>query len=137
MYVYILGIFCWFSLKKLFFYHFHFFSWWSIKFLQQSFNQSETGIGDKNLSVELLSIFFKKLITPNTYYLLCESPMYLRWQYFHFFFLSGFSFTDINEPQDCKGKGEGISFPPQYHFHSLHRHLDTSRGLLQKAHLCT
>ena len=32
--------------KSFCFYHFHFFFWWSIEFLQQIINQSETGIGD-------------------------------------------------------------------------------------------
>ena len=32
---------------------FNFFFWWSIQFSQQSVNQSETGIGDKKLSVKL------------------------------------------------------------------------------------
>ena len=39
--------------KKLCFYQFHFLFWWSNKFSQQNINQSETGIGDKKLSVEL------------------------------------------------------------------------------------
>ena len=38
-------------------YHFHFSFWWSIKFPQQNNNQSETGIGDKKLSVELYDNF--------------------------------------------------------------------------------
>ena len=42
-----------FFIKKLCFYYFHFFSWWSIKFPQQNINQSETRIGDEKLSVEL------------------------------------------------------------------------------------
>ena len=81
MYVYILGIF-FLIFRKNCFYHFHFFFWWSIKFPQENINQSEIEIGDKYLSVELLSIYFKKLITPNTHYLLCESPTYLRREYF-------------------------------------------------------
>ena len=35
----------------------HFFLWWSIKFMQQNINQSETGIGDKKLSVKLYASF--------------------------------------------------------------------------------
>ena len=38
-----------FFIKKLCFYHFHFL----IEFPQQIINRSETGIGDKKLSVEL------------------------------------------------------------------------------------
>ena len=57
--------------------------YWSIKFPQKNINQSENGTGDKNLSVERLSIFFRKLITRNTLYVLCERPTYLRWEYFH------------------------------------------------------
>ena len=34
------------------------FSWWSIEFLQQNINQSETGIGDKKQSVELYAIIY-------------------------------------------------------------------------------
>ena len=33
--------------------YFHIFFWWSIKFTQQNINQSETQIGDQQLSVEL------------------------------------------------------------------------------------
>ena len=45
---------------------------------------------------------------------------------FFFFFLSGFSFTNIHESQDCRGRGRGIFY---YHFHPLHRHLDISRAI--------
>ena len=45
--------FCCFPWKKMCFFHFHDFLWWSIKLLQQNINLSETGIGDKKLSVEL------------------------------------------------------------------------------------
>ena len=45
-----------------------------------------------------------------------------------FFFLSGFSFTNIHESQDCRGRGEGISLTRHCHFHPLHRHLDISRA---------
>ena len=87
--------FCWFSSRNLCFHHFYFFFWWSIKFPEQNINQSDTGIGDENLSVELLSIFFRKLITRYTHYLitrythylLWESTMYFRWEYFHWKFL--------------------------------------------------
>ena len=42
-----------FSSLNLCFYHFHFFFWLSIKFPQQSFNQSKLKIGAKEMSVEL------------------------------------------------------------------------------------
>ena len=45
-----------------------------------------------------------------------------------FIFLSGFSFTNIHESQDCGGR-EGISLIPHYHFHQLCRHLDISRAI--------
>ena len=45
------------------------------------------------------------------------------------FFLSGFSFTNIYESQDCIGKGEGISLTPHNYFHPFHRHLDISRAI--------
>ena len=48
-----LAFFCSFSWRHLCFYHFHFFFWWSIKFMQQNTNQLETEICDKKLSVEL------------------------------------------------------------------------------------
>ena len=48
-----LECFCCFSSKKLCFYNFKFFLWWSIELPQQNINQSETRIGDKKLSVEL------------------------------------------------------------------------------------
>ena len=40
-----------------------------------------------------------------------------------------FSCTTIHEPQDCMGKGKGISLTPHYHFHPFHRHLDISRAI--------
>ena len=40
-------------IKKLCFYYFDFFFWRSIKFLQQNINQSEAGIGDKKLTMEM------------------------------------------------------------------------------------
>ena len=46
------GIFLFLFIKKLV-YHFTFFFLASIKFPQQNINQSETGIGDMKLSVEL------------------------------------------------------------------------------------
>ena len=42
-----------FFIKKLYFYYFDFFFWRSIKFLQQNINQSEAGIGDKKLTMEM------------------------------------------------------------------------------------
>ena len=51
--MYFFDIFCCFLFKYLRFYHFHFFFWQSIKFEQQNINQSETGIDDKKLSMEL------------------------------------------------------------------------------------
>ena len=44
---------CCFSPYNLGLYHFHFFLWWSIKFPQHNINQSETGIGNLKLPVEL------------------------------------------------------------------------------------
>ena len=44
-----------FSSKHLYWYHFRFFFWSSIKFPQQNINQSESGIGDTKLSVELFA----------------------------------------------------------------------------------
>ena len=46
-----------------------------------------------------------------------------------FFFLPGFSFTNIHHPRDSTGKGEGIYLTPLYHFQPLHRHLDISRAI--------
>ena len=42
-----------FHQKFVFLYYFCFFFWWSIKSPQQNINRSETGTGDKKLSVEL------------------------------------------------------------------------------------
>ena len=36
-----------------------------------------------------------------------------------FFFLSGFSFTDTDDSQDCRGREGRPSFIPLYHFHPL------------------
>ena len=44
---------CCFSSRNWCFYHFHVFFWWTIKFSQQNINQSELGISNKKLSVEL------------------------------------------------------------------------------------
>ena len=46
-----------------------------------------------------------------------------------YIFQYGFSFTTIHEPQDCKGRGRAFLLAPHYHFHPLHRHLDTSRAI--------
>ena len=42
----------------LFTYRFHFFLWLCIEFPQQNINQSETGIGDNKLPVELYGVYF-------------------------------------------------------------------------------
>ena len=52
-FMYFSGIFRCFSSQNLSFCHFHFFSWWSIRFPQQNFNQSVTWIGGFQLSAEL------------------------------------------------------------------------------------
>ena len=36
-----------------------------------------------------------------------------------------------------RGKGEAISLTFLYHFHPLHRHLDITQVITQRAHLCT
>ena len=44
-----------------------------------------------------------------------------------FFFLSGFSFTNIHDSHTGQqGKREAISLSPLYHFHLLHKHLEIS-----------
>ena len=56
---------------------------------------------------------------------------------FIFVSLSGFSSTNIYNLQDNRYKGrEAISLYPFYRFHSLQGHLDISRVILQRAHLC-
>ena len=45
------------------------------------------------------------------------------------FFLSGFSFMNIHYSQDSRGRGEGISLTPLYHFHPHHRHLDINQAI--------
>ena len=46
-------------------------------------------------------------------------------------FFNWFSFTNIRESQDCRGrrKGEAISFYLLCHFHPLLRHLDITRAI--------
>ena len=46
-----------------------------------------------------------------------------------FFFPSGFSFTNIDESQDCRGRRRTFFLTPYYYFHPLHRHLDISRAI--------
>ena len=46
---------------------------------------------------------------------------------FRFFFLSGFSFTNIHESQDCRGRGH--LFNSSLPLPLLHRHLDISRAI--------
>ena len=48
-----LGLFTCFLSTKICLNYIYFCFWWSIKFLQQNINHSETGIGDKKLPVEL------------------------------------------------------------------------------------
>ena len=45
------------------------------------------------------------------------------------FFLSGFSFTNIHNSQDSRGRGRPFFLTPLYHFHPLHRYLDISRAI--------
>ena len=52
-----------------------------------------------------------------------------------FFFLSGFSFSNIHESRDCKGKWEGISLTPHCNFHPLHRNLEISRVITANSSL--
>ena len=47
---------------------------------------------------------------------------------FFFFFLSGFSFTNIHDSQGSRWRGR---ISPFYHFHLLHRHLD-----IRKSYCC-
>ena len=52
------------------------------------------------------------------------------------FFLSGFSFTNIHDSQDSRGKGRLYLFILLYHFYPLHRHLDISRAITaESSHL--
>ena len=44
-----------------------------------------------------------------------------------FFFLSGFFFKNVHEPQDSKSRETAFFLTPHYHFHPLHRHLDMSQ----------
>ena len=45
-------------------------------------------------------------------------------------FLSGFSFTDIHDSQDNRGRESlSLSLTALYHFHLLHRHLDISQAI--------
>ena len=48
---------------------------------------------------------------------------------FGLFFLSGFSFTNIHDLQDSKGRGEAISLTSLYHFLLLYRHFNISSPL--------
>ena len=50
-----------------------------------------------------------------------ELCFFFMWVFFH-------SHSRITGLQG-KGKEEGISLTPYYHFHSLHRHLDISRAI--------
>ena len=47
----------------------------------------------------------KTVIVPLFVHLIIALVTKLLWQGFHFFFLSGFSFTTICESQDCRRKG--------------------------------
>ena len=49
-----------------------------------------------------------------------------------FFSLSGFSFTNVLESQDCRRKWEGIPLTTQYHFDLLHRHLHINQLITAK-----
>ena len=50
-----------------------------------------------------------------------------------FFYSLGFSFTKLHDSQDSRGRRKAISLIPLYHFHLLHRHLDTSRVITAKS----
>ena len=48
----------------------------------------------------------------------------------YFFFLSGFSFTDIQDLQDNRGRGSlSFSSTALCHFHLLHRHSEISKAV--------
>ena len=49
--------------------------------------------------------------------------------YIYIFFSIRIFFHEHSRPTGLKGKGEGISLTPQYHFHPFHRHLDISRTI--------
>ena len=44
-----------------------------------------------------------------------------------FSFLSGFSFTTIHEPQDCRERGRAFLLTSHQQYYLLHRHLEISR----------
>ena len=52
----------------------------------------------------------------------------LIYRYFFSFFLSGFSFTNIHNLQDSRGKWGAIYLSPLYYFHPLHKHLGIRRA---------
>ena len=55
-----------------------------------------------------------------------------------FFFLSGFSFTNIYSSQESRGMGEAVSLTPLFHFHPLYRHFYINRAItaeLQPLHI--
>ena len=69
-------IFCSFSSKKMCFYHFQNFSWWSIKLPQQNINLSENRTSDKKLPVKLCDNSLK-LHNSRSQFFWCSCPVLL------------------------------------------------------------
>ena len=102
-------------------YSFHFFSFILLEFLLiRSAVRERRGCFWTDVSLS----FFWNCVTPN-----CWTCCY----YFAFLknFLSGFSFRNIHDSQNSRGRGggRGIYLTPLYHFHPLHRHLDISQAI--------
>ena len=61
IYIYVLGIFLLFFIKKYMFLSFHFFFWSSVEFPQQNIDhQTENGIGDKNCQWNCMYVLFNQ-----------------------------------------------------------------------------
>ena len=79
-----------------------------------------------SVTKELSKIKVIKWIKVFTWYFRITTTTTINF-FFFFFFLYGFSFRNIHESQDCRGRGEGIYLSPHYHFHPFHGHSDISR----------
>ena len=68
-------------------------------------------------------LHYINLFPPNEYIKNDKIISFSIWVFFHYH----------SRIMGLQGKGEGISLPPHYHFHPLHRHLDISRAITVKS----
>ena len=94
----------------------------------QSGNSNFVHIGLSSLSIGYVNACFQEQQQNHNKKKNDQSCFLLKITFPTFIFLPGFSFMNINESQDCRGK-ESAFFFLHYHFHPLHRLLDIGQEI--------